>query len=163
MNIPDTVSTVYQRIMRSDLKDAHDLTAQQREELAVLERHLNANRQYHDRTSFIRKNKLIIDGREYSVEQLLEAEKEETGEQLERRSLPSTATQPLIKEAFDDGITKLNQETTNIPITPKPSGSSGAIKKQPPKPFNQNIEKVKPDQIMREESNLFPKVSRNHH
>ncbi|KAG5870425.1 hypothetical protein JTB14_024070 [Gonioctena quinquepunctata] len=114
------------------------IAAQQRGELAVLKRHLNANRQYQDRTSFIRKNKLIID-----VKQLLEAGKEETGEQFERRSLPSTPTQPLIREAFEDGITKQIQETTNIPITPKPSGSSGAINKQPPKPFNQNIEEVK--------------------
>ncbi|KAG5898109.1 hypothetical protein JTB14_027466 [Gonioctena quinquepunctata] len=76
-----------QKLKGTKISIANDLTVQQREEQAVLRRHLHLNRQ-EDRTTFIKRNKLVINGREYSAEQLLQAEQEVSDNQSERKSAP---------------------------------------------------------------------------
>ncbi|KAG5861958.1 hypothetical protein JTB14_038052 [Gonioctena quinquepunctata] len=55
-----------QKLKGTKIPIANDVTVQQREEQAILRRHLHLNRQ-EDRTTFIKRNKLVINGREYSA------------------------------------------------------------------------------------------------
>lgn len=123
---------------------AHDLTAQQRADLVVLKRHLQTHRLDKNKKSFIKGNKLIVDEIEYAVEQLLEIEQGEEfpDEVTKTNSTPATPTQPLIREVFEEE--KSHQAAKPNITTPKISGSSGTVRKQPQKSnVNKNIEKVK--------------------
>lgn len=128
---------------------AHDLTVQQRKELVVLKRHLQTHRQ-NKCNSFIKGNKLVVDGVQYTVDQLLQIEQEkEYSKRGKTSSVPSTPTQPLIREIAEEEIEKFTQpaETgnkTTVDTTPKATGSSKNLKKLLQKPnVHNNNEKVK--------------------
>ncbi|KAG5864802.1 hypothetical protein JTB14_008775 [Gonioctena quinquepunctata] len=81
-----------------------------------------------------------IDGREFTADQLLQTERqEESPEEIQRRSVPTTPTQPLILEYSEKNVKSL-QEPVKTPATPKALGSSGAIEKT--KIINKNDGKV---------------------
>ncbi|KAG5874173.1 hypothetical protein JTB14_011793 [Gonioctena quinquepunctata] len=113
---------------------SQDLTTRQREELAVLKRHLQSHKQNKNENAYIKGNKLVVNKIEYTVQQLLDFEGGED-EGTKSRSVPSTPTQPLLRE--------LDEEETTKPVTPS-TKPSGAIKKlisnQTP---GQNLGKIK--------------------
>ncbi|KAG5882992.1 hypothetical protein JTB14_004331 [Gonioctena quinquepunctata] len=113
---------------------SQDLTTRQREELAVLKRNLQSHKQNKNENAYIKGNKLVVNKIEYTVQQLLDFEGGED-EGTKSRSVPSTPTQPLLRE--------LDEEETTKPVTPS-TKPSGAIKKlisnQTP---GQNLGKIK--------------------
>lgn len=120
----------------------NDLTYQQRQELAVLRRHLNIHRQNKNKKSFIRGNKLVVDNIEYTANQLIEIEEKE--ENQERgNSAPSTPCQSLLQEVFEKDLRE------NVPLSTPTSSLcqtntiTGVTKKAALKPLNQNTEKIR--------------------
>lgn len=114
----------------TNISISNDLTAQQRKDLAVLKKHLKKYRQNGNKQSFIKGNKLVIEGREFTIEELLEIEGREALDEEERRSDPATPTQALIREPPEEENEKLPQHLVKPPETPKSNGSLGAIKKK---------------------------------
>ncbi|KAG5874245.1 hypothetical protein JTB14_028122 [Gonioctena quinquepunctata] len=113
---------------------SQDLTTRQREELAVLKRHLQTHKQNKNENAYIKGNKLVVNKIEYTVQQLLDFEGGKD-EGTKSRSVPSTPTQPLLRG--------LDEEETTKPVTPstKPSGANKKlISNQTP---GQNLGKIK--------------------
>lgn len=126
---------------------ANDLTIQQRKDLLVLKRHHQAHKE-NNRKSFIRRNKLVVDGVEYTVDQLLEIEQKEDYTNRRINSLPSTPTQPLIREVFEDEPKKLVQPVVtekerSVVTTPKAQERLKSAISQHKQNIHSNSEKVK--------------------
>ncbi|KAG5867813.1 hypothetical protein JTB14_012421 [Gonioctena quinquepunctata] len=105
-------------------------------------------------------NKLVVDGTEYSVSQLLETEKDEEDQQEATKSdsVPSTPPQPLLCEVFEDETAKVLEEIVKPNIgTPKSTGNLGNNRKQPQKQTTHQItEKVKTRSISDKEKKKPP-------
>lgn len=119
---------------------ANDLTLQQRQELAVLRRHLGLQKQK-GKTCFIRGNRLVIDKNEYTLKQLLDLE------ELRGNSAPTTPSEPIFREVSETEITKKSCGIAKVPTTPtsrlgRTTGTTGATKKHSPVIINHNISRV---------------------
>lgn len=138
------IFTNCKKLAGTGISIANDLTHQQRQELAVLKRHLKTHRQNTGIKSFIKGSKLIVDGIGYSVKELIEIEQKPL-EKSQRSSAPTTPSQPLLREVFEEETERIISKKTNPPSTPRSSSSrtSDTVKKQPQKATNSNNDKIR--------------------
>lgn len=87
---------------------APDLTIKQREERKFLKTHLERHRKL-GKESYIKGNKLVVDNKKFTIEDLREEEQKADEEQTTRKinSTPNTPTQLLIKESEEQQNTKI--------------------------------------------------------
>lgn len=97
---------------------SRDFTAKQREEQAILRRHLRLRREHSTDKAFIRGNRLVVDGVVYTVDQLIGSEEREEGKQSTSVSIGvrSAPVRLLSREhiAIDLEDTREQASTSNI-------------------------------------------------
>ncbi|CAG9815996.1 unnamed protein product [Phaedon cochleariae] len=121
-------NTIFQKI--SNLKNtgiaiAHDLTQNQQEEFKILKSHLRGVRKDNSKKSYLRGNKLIVDGIEYTAEDLQERENILREHTISEPSTPtqSPATAQIISKKIE--VPKPLKET--LPIKKVNSKDYGEI------------------------------------
>lgn len=117
------------KLKGSSFAIANDLTEQQRSEYQELRKYL-IQEKHNNRDCYIRGNKLIIDNKEYTLQDLQESEHHA----VKSSSTPATPTQPLILHEQEDIEKRIQLQlpknlkdilTTNqLYDTPKPVGTS---------------------------------------
>lgn len=93
------VTKNWHKLKGTDINIVHDLTVQQREQNKLLRKHLNLAKQDKNKTSYIKRNKLYINKKTYTVDDLLELENQEEFE-YQTNSAPATPT-PINKSIHE--------------------------------------------------------------
>ncbi|KAG5886824.1 hypothetical protein JTB14_006784 [Gonioctena quinquepunctata] len=130
------------------VRNAKDLTQQQREEQTILRKHLSLAKRETSNECYIRGNKLFVNGVAYNAENL----QERSDHHSDQKSAPATPTVQHQKSLLETSDTPNNQKSETrekvqrIPLNqPRPQNTEHNKEESTSKPGKQTKQQNKPD------------------